>query len=195
MRQVNIAKVPGSLLRCVAVDGFAEKRQLKAEGTAVGGFYVAGRVPPLGLKFRMSEKVARKFIAIARRCDTIWRVKHRKNRQQERRAKGSIPHGRPRQDSGARRFAPDKNRRGRWRQKSAKEHRPVWRQASESESSTQRIACSRQKRESARGRSRARGQPHWQRGPAGRLPPKSCGGFVRGLRQEIEGGRVRVCGR
>src|SRR5256885_4754270 len=96
--QIDVADIPCAAPRFVAADGLPEKSQLKTEGPAVGGLHVAGCVPPLGLKFRTSEKIAWKFIAIAGQRDTLGRVNGREDREKERSAEGSTLHERPRRD-------------------------------------------------------------------------------------------------
>src|SRR5438876_2016720 len=102
--EVNVADIPGVVLRFVAARSLPEKCKFKTEGSAVGGLDVAGRVPPFGLKLGMSKKVPWKFIAITRQGKAIWRVERRKEREEQRRAEGPTLHARPQRGSIARRF-------------------------------------------------------------------------------------------
>ena len=55
----------------LAIDALAEKRQLETKATAVGTMQIARVIPPLGLKLRMIEVIARERVAIARCSETI----------------------------------------------------------------------------------------------------------------------------
>src|SRR6266849_8286417 len=64
MRDVKILYVPRGGFYGIAADRLPEKRQFESKLAATGGFHVAGVIPPLGLKIRMAEIIAREFEAV-----------------------------------------------------------------------------------------------------------------------------------
>src|SRR5205814_8107272 len=122
-------------------DGLTTTWELESKRTTLGHYPSSGGLPPLRLKFRKSEKIAWKFIAIAGQRDAVGRVERREDSEKERRAEGSTLHEQPRRDLAARRFARDKSRRGRSPQKSGKWLRSESLRASGSEWSIQKTVC------------------------------------------------------
>src|SRR5260370_34728973 len=66
MREVEILNVPGRSLRRIAADGLPEECQFESETPPVRRFQIPSVVPPLGLKVRMIEMIARKFVTVSR---------------------------------------------------------------------------------------------------------------------------------
>src|SRR6266403_4446478 len=66
MRDVEILHVPSRGSRRVAADGLAEECQLESKAPSVRRFQIPSVIPPLRLKVRMIEMIARKFVAVSR---------------------------------------------------------------------------------------------------------------------------------
>ena len=73
VRQIKVAHIPIAGCSLLALHALPEKCQLKAEAVSVGGFQVAGVIPPLGFVVRMIEVIARKFVLISRQRLLILR--------------------------------------------------------------------------------------------------------------------------
>src|SRR6266403_2110141 len=66
MRDVEILHVPSRGSRRGAADGLAEECQLESKAPSVRRFQIPSVIPPLRLKVRMIEMIARKFVAVSR---------------------------------------------------------------------------------------------------------------------------------
>ncbi len=66
MSEVEILHLPGRDLLGIAADGLPEESQFESKPPAVSRFQISGVVPPLGLKIRMIEMIARKFVPVSR---------------------------------------------------------------------------------------------------------------------------------
>src|SRR5258706_4440581 len=66
MSEVEILHLPGRDLLGIAADGLPEESQFESKPPAVSRFQISGVVPPLGLKIRMIEMIARKFVLVSR---------------------------------------------------------------------------------------------------------------------------------
>jgi hypothetical protein len=82
MRQVEILHFPSAGLCGIAAYSLAEESQFESETVAVRGFDISGVVPPFGLKIRMIEMVAWKFVVVPRQGGAVLR---RKRLQEEKR--------------------------------------------------------------------------------------------------------------
>src|SRR6266852_617514 len=105
MREVEILHIPDANLPGIAADGLAEEGQFESEAVALGRFQISGVVPPLGLKVRMIEIIAREFVAISGQSGAVLRRKRLQKKKRGDDAREPTPHGRPQADSGAQRPA------------------------------------------------------------------------------------------
>src|ERR1700730_12672520 len=74
MSQINVSHIPRIVLGGFALRAAPEKCQFKSKTAAIFSFYVPRVVPPLSLEVRMIKVIARKFIAVARKCGPILLV-------------------------------------------------------------------------------------------------------------------------
>ncbi len=117
MRKIEIADIPNGGLRRIAIHRLAEKRELESKAMTAGGFEIAGVIPPLGLKIRMAEMIARKFEMVAGQCGTVLRGERRLRQKSYQKTGKPTPHESPRADSTARPRARDRARPERWPRK------------------------------------------------------------------------------
>src|ERR1700746_3617950 len=113
MRNVEILYVPGGRLRRIAADGLPEERQFESEAPPVRGLQIPGVVPPLGLKVRMIEMIARKFVTVSRQGRAVLRRERLQKEQRRNDARKPTLHGQPRPDSAAPQFAQGRDRQAR----------------------------------------------------------------------------------
>src|ERR1700722_5911196 len=98
MREKEIAHVPGAVRICVAIEAPAKKCELKAKTMTIHRPEVPSVVPPLGLKVRMVEMIARKFVAITWQGGFVLRDRRSSEEEQYGSTCPSTLHVRPRRD-------------------------------------------------------------------------------------------------
>jgi hypothetical protein len=79
MRKIEIAHVPSGGLSRITIHRLAEKRKFESEAMAAGRFEIAGVIPPLGLKIRVTEMIAGKCKVIAGQGGAILRCERRQS--------------------------------------------------------------------------------------------------------------------
>src|SRR5713226_7332055 len=141
MCEVEILHIPGAGLCGIAADGLAEEGQFESEPVALGRFQISGVVPPLGLKVRMIEIVARRFVAVSWQGSVVLRRERLQEKQRGDDTREPTPHGRPQADSGAQRPAPGRVPRARLRHTQLSAHQEEFPPASETVWSSRTTAC------------------------------------------------------
>src|SRR5713226_2817502 len=136
MRGVEIPHLPSGGLRGITADGLPKESQFESESPAVSRFQISGVVPPFGLKIRVIEMIARKFVAVSRQVGAVLRRKRLKEKQRGADAREPILHGQPRADSSAPRPAPGRDPQARSPRTQPSERREELPPASETGSSS-----------------------------------------------------------
>src|SRR5713101_1786536 len=65
VREIDVADIPCTHVRGIAVYAFTEKSEFEAELAAVRGLQISRVVPPFGLVIGMGEIIAREFVTVA----------------------------------------------------------------------------------------------------------------------------------
>jgi hypothetical protein len=81
MRKIDILYIPGSSFGGIAADGLTEEGQFESEAVALACPQISRVVPPLGLKVRMIEMIAREFVAVSRQGSSVWHCKRLQEKQ------------------------------------------------------------------------------------------------------------------
>src|SRR5260370_36763 len=140
-REVEILHIPGRSVRGIAADGLPEESQFESKAPAVRRFQIPGVIPPLSLKIRVIEMVAREFVTVSRQGGAVLCCNRLQKKERGGDAREPTLHARPQEDSDARRPAPGRVPRERLRHTQLSARQEEFPPASESVWSSRTTAC------------------------------------------------------
>src|ERR1700730_42790 len=141
MGEIQIPHVPAARSCRVAIDTLAKECQLESEAMPVGGFEVAGVVPPFGLEVGMIEMIAGKFVVITGQSGSVLRSHLRQDHQESGETRQSNLHRQTQWERSAPQHAQDTNQPKLWPDRRPSKLREARQPASGSVWSSRTIVC------------------------------------------------------